>query len=94
MIQTAYLEIERVATALGRNPDRPRLLKKVTETTLMAFALTGCRIFTGERFLEDHAVVIDGERITAVVPRSATSGHRDRVTSAAACSRRASSTCR
>jgi glucosamine--fructose-6-phosphate aminotransferase (isomerizing) len=33
MIQTAYLEIERVAAALGRNPDRPRLLKKVTETT-------------------------------------------------------------
>ena len=33
MIATAYLEIERVATALGRNPDRPRLLKKVTETT-------------------------------------------------------------
>jgi glucosamine--fructose-6-phosphate aminotransferase (isomerizing) len=32
MVQTAYLEIERVATALGRDPDRPRLLKKVTET--------------------------------------------------------------
>jgi glutamine---fructose-6-phosphate transaminase (isomerizing) len=32
MIATAYLEIERVAVALGRNPDRPRLLKKVTET--------------------------------------------------------------
>ncbi len=32
MVQTAYLEIERVAAALGRNPDRPRLLKKVTET--------------------------------------------------------------
>ena len=33
MIATAYLEIEKVAVALGRNPDRPRLLKKVTETT-------------------------------------------------------------
>lgn len=33
MIATAYLEIERVAVSLGRNPDRPHLLKKVTETT-------------------------------------------------------------
>jgi fructoselysine-6-P-deglycase FrlB-like protein len=33
MIATAYLAIERVAVALGRDPDRPRLLKKVTETT-------------------------------------------------------------
>jgi fructoselysine-6-P-deglycase FrlB-like protein len=32
MIQTAYLEIERLAVTLGRDPDRPRLLKKVTET--------------------------------------------------------------
>jgi len=32
MIQTAYLAIERVAQARGRDPDRPRLLKKVTET--------------------------------------------------------------
>jgi N-acetylglucosamine-6-phosphate deacetylase len=34
----------------------------------MAFALTGCRIFTGEAFLEDHAVVIEGGRIHAVIP--------------------------
>jgi glutamine---fructose-6-phosphate transaminase (isomerizing) len=33
MIQTAYLAIERVAVARGRNPDQPRLLQKVTETT-------------------------------------------------------------
>ncbi len=33
MIQTAYLAIEKVAEAKGRDPDRPRLLKKVTETT-------------------------------------------------------------
>ena len=32
MIATAYLEIKRVAVSLGRDPDRPRLLKKVTET--------------------------------------------------------------
>lgn len=32
MIQTAYLVIERVARARGRDPDRPRLLQKVTET--------------------------------------------------------------
>lgn len=35
----------------------------------MAFALTGCRIFTGESFLDGHAVVIEGERIHAVVAR-------------------------
>ena len=32
MIQTAYPCVESVAQALGRDPDRPRLLKKVTET--------------------------------------------------------------
>jgi glucosamine--fructose-6-phosphate aminotransferase (isomerizing) len=32
MILTTYLAIEKVAVALGRDPDRPRLLKKVTET--------------------------------------------------------------
>lgn len=32
MIQTAYLAIEQVAQARNRNPDQPRLLKKVTET--------------------------------------------------------------
>lgn len=40
----------------------------------MALALTGCRIFTGDTFLDDHAVVIDGERISAVVPRSELTG--------------------
>ena len=33
MIQTAYLAVEKIAQARGRDPDRPRLLKKVTETT-------------------------------------------------------------
>jgi glutamine---fructose-6-phosphate transaminase (isomerizing) len=33
MVQSAYLNIEAVAQALGRNPDQPRLLSKVTETT-------------------------------------------------------------
>ena len=32
IIQTAYLAIERVAQQKGRNPDKPRQLKKVTET--------------------------------------------------------------
>ena len=32
MIQTSYNFIEATAQALGRNPDHPRLLKKVTET--------------------------------------------------------------
>jgi N-acetylglucosamine-6-phosphate deacetylase len=40
----------------------------------MAFALTGCRIFTGDTFLDDHAVVIDGERIGTVVPQCDISG--------------------
>jgi N-acetylglucosamine-6-phosphate deacetylase len=33
-----------------------------------AHALTGARIFTGERFLDDHAVLIDGGKIAAVLP--------------------------
>ena len=32
MMQSAYLAIEKVAVARGRNPDHPKLLKKVTET--------------------------------------------------------------
>jgi glucosamine--fructose-6-phosphate aminotransferase (isomerizing) len=32
MIQTAYPAIEAIARARGRDPDRPRLLKKITET--------------------------------------------------------------
>jgi glutamine---fructose-6-phosphate transaminase (isomerizing) len=32
IIETAYANIETVAQRLGRDPDRPRLLKKVTET--------------------------------------------------------------
>ena len=35
----------------------------------MAIALTGARVFTGESFLDDHAVVISGARIAQVVPR-------------------------
>jgi N-acetylglucosamine-6-phosphate deacetylase len=30
--------------------------------------LTGARIFEGERFLDDHALVVEGERIAAIVP--------------------------
>jgi glutamine---fructose-6-phosphate transaminase (isomerizing) len=32
MIQSAYLAIEATARQLGRNPDAPRMLRKVTET--------------------------------------------------------------
>jgi glucosamine--fructose-6-phosphate aminotransferase (isomerizing) len=32
MIQTFYGSAERVAKARGRNPDRPKMLKKITET--------------------------------------------------------------
>lgn len=42
------------------------------------FALTGCRIFTGEEFLEGHAVVIDGERIRAVLRRDELRGIEQR----------------
>jgi N-acetylglucosamine-6-phosphate deacetylase len=35
----------------------------------MKQALVGARIFTGEEFLQDHALVIAGEVIEAVVPR-------------------------
>jgi N-acetylglucosamine-6-phosphate deacetylase len=31
-------------------------------------ALCGARVFTGERLLEDHAVLVDGERILDVLP--------------------------
>lgn len=34
----------------------------------MALALTGARIFDGEHFLDDHAVVIDGPSIVGLVP--------------------------
>ncbi|MCX7350749.1 MAG: N-acetylglucosamine-6-phosphate deacetylase [Alphaproteobacteria bacterium] len=40
----------------------------------MATALTGARIFTGEHVLENHAVVIDGMRITEVVSDAKTGG--------------------
>ena len=34
-------------------------------------ALAGARVFTGERFLEGHAVLLDGPRIADVVPAAA-----------------------
>jgi N-acetylglucosamine-6-phosphate deacetylase len=30
--------------------------------------LSGARIFDGERFLDDHALVVEGERVAAIVP--------------------------
>src|SRR5258707_7580091 len=36
----------------------------------MAVALTGARLFDGETIRGGHAVVIDGERIAAVVPEA------------------------
>jgi len=32
--------------------------------------LTGARIFDGEAFLDDHALVVEGERIAAIVPHA------------------------
>jgi N-acetylglucosamine-6-phosphate deacetylase len=45
----------------------------------MALALTGARIFTGEHFLDNHAVVVEGSRIVDVVPdaRTGAAEHRD-----------------
>lgn len=37
----------------------------------MPFAITGARIFDGERMLDGHAVVVDGARIAALVPEDA-----------------------
>ncbi|WPB79286.1 N-acetylglucosamine-6-phosphate deacetylase [Archangium violaceum] len=37
----------------------------------MTRILTGARLFTGERMLEDHGLVLEGERIRAVVPLDA-----------------------
>lgn len=44
----------------------------------MAFALTGARIFTGETFLEGHAVVIEGGRIVDVRPAARVTGMESR----------------
>ena len=38
----------------------------------MAIALTGARIFTGEDFLDGHAVVVDASRIVDVLPETKT----------------------
>ena len=43
----------------------------------MAIALTGCRIFTGTEFLDDHAVLLSGKRIEAVCLRSKISDRHD-----------------
>lgn len=37
----------------------------------MAFALTGARVFNGTRFLEDHAILVEADRIAAVVEAGA-----------------------
>src|SRR4029077_7376223 len=36
----------------------------------LMIVLSGARIFDGERFRDDHAVVVEGERIAAIVPYS------------------------
>ncbi|WP_395831129.1 hypothetical protein, partial [Elstera sp.] len=33
------------------------------------YALTGPRLFTGERFLDDHALVIEGSSVIDLLPR-------------------------
>jgi len=39
--------------------------------------IAGARLFDGERFLEDHALVIEGGRIKAIVPEAEVSGRGD-----------------
>ncbi len=63
-----YLAIHKVARARGLDPDVPPNLKKVTETVWMRQMLTGARIFTGDAMLDDHALVLDGDRILDLVP--------------------------
>ena len=57
-------------------------------------ALVGARIFDGERFLDHHAVVVDGARIAGVAPYGDRPRGGEKSISAAAFSRRASSTFR
>jgi len=40
-----------------------------TPRPFFRFALTGAKLFDGDRVLDDHAVLINGERIDGVVPR-------------------------
>jgi len=35
----------------------------------MKYAVIGAQIFDGERFLEDHALIVDGEQLEALLPR-------------------------
>src|SRR5687767_3035553 len=44
----------------------------------MAFAIAGARIFDGTRMLDDHAVVVDRDCITAVVPMAELSADVER----------------
>ena len=44
----------------------------------MATALTGARIFTGEVFLDGHAVLVDGSRIVGVLPVAETRAEQRR----------------
>lgn len=41
-------------------------------------ALTGARLFDGDRFLDDHALILDGDRIQAVLPERELPGDMNR----------------
>ncbi len=55
-----------MAWARGHAPDRPSHLRKITEPSVPPFALTGARVFTGDRFLDGHAVLLDDDRVAGV----------------------------
>jgi hypothetical protein len=56
------------------------------------FALTGARIFTADGFLDDHAVVVNGDTIAGTAPAAVLPGAWRAQRLPAACWLRASST--
>src|SRR5207302_3069595 len=54
--------------ASARARSRSRAQPAQSDGDRLMIVLSGARIFDGERFLVDHAVVVEGERIAAIVP--------------------------
>ncbi len=90
MVHRFYALAEAAARALGRDPDRPRNLRKSHGDALMRI-FVGARLFDGENFRDDCALVTEGERDPRDCPSRRAARRRDASISAAACWRRASS---
>ena len=67
IIQTAYRFVEATAVARGPQSRQAPASQKSDGDRVMAFALTGARVFDGESIRDGMAVVIDGSRIAEVV---------------------------